>query len=208
MGEVQGIDDLLSKIEELRVSITVNKQTLPIINDLFLFIKDIVPLMLEVNAFMKEGANKVPSATDNLSNVSKTTEMATQDVMDHLENIISELDQVKTSVLNCTAITETVKKIEAIQNEVQDVFYSFQFQDITNQQLEYVNRILNAIYLKFVYLFNSSLSLKGNTIFGQGVIDAIETELKKGELNSINEQTKDTVRKNHISQEAIDRYFK
>ncbi|HHE54978.1 MAG TPA: hypothetical protein ENL21_04295 [Caldithrix abyssi] len=208
MDKVNGIGGLIKKIEGLQLSIKINDDTKPVINDLFQFIKDIIPLMLEVNAFSKEGTNKVPSATDNLNKVSKTTEMAAQEVMDHLENIIGELDELKSIITDCNLTKAVVRKIEIVQDKVQNVFYSFQFQDITNQQLEYVNRILNAIYQKFVDLFDSSLRIKGNTIFGKGLMDAIQAEMNKEKSTSFNKQTTEIVRQNTVTQEAIDKYFK
>ncbi len=208
MGKANGIKELIKEIEGLELSINLNDEIMPVISDLFQFIKDIIPLMLEINVFTKEGTHKVPSAADNLTKVSKTTEMATQEVMDHLENIIVELDDLKSVIKDCERAPVAHEKIVNLQHQVQDVFYSFQFQDITNQQLEYVNRILTAIYQKFIYLFNSSLRIKGNTIFGKGVIDAIEAELSKERPSSFTEQTKDIVRQDNVTQETIDKYFK
>ncbi len=212
MVKVNGIDDLLEKIENLRASLRLSDEILPLVSDMFLFIKDIIPLMLETNAFMRAGTQKLPSATDNLNKVTQTTEMATQEVMDRLEKIIGQLDELKESVKKGTDKETSLKMIDLIQNETADIFYAFQFQDITSQQLEYVNRILKAIYVKFVDLFQSSLKLKANTFLGKDVIAAIEKELEKGpikeELVSFESSTTDYIRQDGISQELIDKYFK
>ncbi len=212
MVKVNGIDDLLEKIENLRASLRLSDEILPLVSDMFLFIKDIIPLMLETNAFMRAGTQKLPSATDNLNKVTQTTEMATQEVMDRLEKIIGQLDELKESVKNGNDKEASLKMIDLIQNETADIFYAFQFQDITSQQLEYVNRILKAIYVKFVDLFQSSLKLKANTFLGKDVIAAIEKELEKGpikeELVSFESSTTDYIRQDGISQELIDKYFK
>ncbi len=208
MDEVNGIDELLEKIEALRTSLSLNRELIPVFSDVLLFIKDIIPLMLEVNTFMHEGAHKVPTATDNLQNVTRTTEMATQEVMDRLESIIAQLDTLKKDILTNKDLTQNIKTIDAIKDETQQVFYSFQFQDITSQQLEYVSRILTAIYQKFVELFESSLRIKGNTLLGKGLIAAIERELAKNKASGLILKTNDHVRQNGISQDVIDKYFK
>ncbi len=210
--EVNGIDDLLDKIENLRASLKLSDEILPLVSDMFMFIKDIIPLMLETNTFMREGAVKLPSASDNLNKVSRTTEMATHEVMDRLEGIIGKLDVLKENVENDRRKEASLEMIDEIQNEASNIFYAFQFQDITSQQLDYVNRILKAIYIKFVDLFNSSLRIKANTFLGKDVVAAIEKELENSPINddgnSFEESTADFVRQDGISQELIDKYFK
>jgi chemotaxis regulatin CheY-phosphate phosphatase CheZ len=102
--------------------------------------------------------------------------------------------------------------IDDISNEASEIIFAFQFQDITTQQLEHVNRILEAIYERFVTLFESSLRLKSSTTLGNNVIEAIEGELgtKSGEKTKkdFEKQTEDKIRHTGISQDKIDDFFK
>jgi chemotaxis regulatin CheY-phosphate phosphatase CheZ len=210
MVEIKNIDDVLHKIEEMHTSIRLSDELFPIISDLFLFVKEIIPLMLEVNSFMKDSSKKIPTASENLNSVSKATEMATNEVMDTLENISSKLESLSERVKNEGGSAETLALIDEISTESNEIVFAFQFQDITTQQLEHVNRILKAIYEKFIVLFKSSLRLKDKSILGKDVIKAIESELEEKTSTTSDEfhkKTEDKIRKNGISQDAIDKFF-
>ncbi len=208
---INSIDDVLNKIEQMHKSLRLSDEIFPLISDLFLFIKEIIPLMLEVNAFMKDSSKKIPTASDNLNKVSQATEMATHDILNRLDTIAEQLENLKTRVTNEGASDESIQLIDDISNESNEIIFAFQFQDITTQQLEHVNRILEAIYEKFVTLFNSSLKLKDRSILGEDVVNAIENELSESTQQSSKEFHKKTEDKMHhqgISQDDIDRFFK
>jgi chemotaxis regulatin CheY-phosphate phosphatase CheZ len=160
---------------------------------------------------MRDGSQKIPSASNNLQFVSKTTEMATHEILDQLELVTQKVNEIKEELNKEGSSEKILKHIESLEKKTSDIFLSFQFQDITNQQLEYVNRILQAIYQKFIELFDTSLKVRARTLFGQDLVLAIEKELQKrnGEnaLQKFNNVTTDIVRHNGVSQEAIDKYF-
>ncbi|APF18205.1 DUF3418 domain-containing protein [Caldithrix abyssi] len=198
----------MSRIEQLKKSLKTDDEVVTVVSDVLIFIEDLIPLMLEGNAFMRDTANKVPSAADNLTRINQTTEMATKEVLDRLERIMEQLESLKKDIIKEKDTLQNVKTVDDIQEEIHQIFYAFQFQDITSQQLEYVKRILKAINEKFMELFNSSIRLKGNTIFGKNIIEAIENETKKKLSDDVLTDTKDFVRQNEITQESIDKYFK
>ncbi len=211
MREINGIDDLIQRLNELDANIETNSEAIPLVHDLFNFIKDIIPLMLEVNAFMKDGSQKIPSASDNLQFVSQTTEMATHEILDRLEFVNRKIAEIKQEIGQKNDSETILKHIKTLENKTSEIYLAFQFQDITNQQLEYVNRILNAIYQKFVELFNTSLKVRARTLFGKDLLAAIEKELQKGDhqtdMQKFNKATTDIVRRNEVSQDLIDKYF-
>jgi len=212
MSGTKAIDDVLLKVEQLHKSLQLSEEVFPIINDLFKFIKEIIPLMVEVNTFMKSSSQKIPSASENLNNVSKTTEMATHEVMDKLDVITAKLDTLRETVEKEGGSPASLEMIDDISNETSEIIFAFQFQDITTQQLEHVNRILEAIYERFVQLFESSLRLKSSTTLGNNVIQAIEGELDSGAAKESREtfekRTEDKMRHTGISQDEIDSFFK
>ncbi len=211
MDEIMGINDLIRRINALDAEIGSNEEALPLVHDMFNFIKDIIPLMLEFNAFMRDGSQKIPSASDNLHNVSRTTELATHEILDRLEFINHKIEQIKKELRQNNDTGKILEHIQMLEDKTAEIFLSFQFQDITTQQLEYVHRVLEAIYQKFVDLFNSSLKIRARTIFGQDILSAIEKELERGKnrraLQKFNSVTTDLVRQNNVSQSVIDKYF-
>ncbi len=211
MSEIKGINDLIRRINALDAEIGSNEEALPLVHDMFNFIKDIIPLMLEFNAFMRDGSQKIPSASDHLNNVSKTTELATHEILDRLELITTKIDAIKKELGQNSDTEKILSHLQVLEDKTAEIFLSFQFQDITTQQLEYVHRVLEAIYRKFLELFNSSLKIRGRTIFGQDILSAIEKELANGQprlaLEKFHSVTTDLVRRNDVSQEMIDKYF-
>ncbi len=212
MTNVKNLDDVMIKVEELRSSLRFSDEILPMISDMFLFIKDIIPIMLEANAFMKDGTNEIPVASENLNNISKTTEIATHEVLDKLDSIMERLDRLSDELTEQKVKTDTLDSVNEIKNTASEIIYAFQFQDITSQQLEHVNRILQAIYEKFITLFQSFMKIRRHSNLGGDVITAIENELKQiKDLESreyFSKRTMDHVHQNSTSQDAIDSFFK
>ena len=208
MEERTEISAVLKKIEELRAFLKFGDEIFPFISELFLFIQDIIPLMVKINHSIKDSTNRLPTATDNIMTVSEVTETATHRVMDKLDVIMAELDDLSGKV---KGKSELENRIQKIQNEVSEIMYALQFQDITTQQLEHVNRILQAIYEKFTRLFDSILGVKKKTKVGGEILSAIESEINgveyRRESERFQHQTADKVRLKGISQEDIDRLF-
>ena len=211
MVEIKNIDDVLNKIEEMHQSLRLSDEIFPLISDLFLFVKEIIPLMLEVNSFMKDSSSKIPTASDNINSVSKATEMAAHDVMDRLDTITEQLETLRERIKEEGASEESLTMIDDISSEASEIIFAFQFQDITTQQLEHVNRILEAIYEKFIAFFQSSLKLRNNSVLGKDVVAALEREVEEKNVqkrDDFNKKTEDKMHHGGISQDAIDRFFK
>lgn len=207
----KNIDEVLGKLEKMRESIRLSDELFPIVGDLFLFIKDIIPLMLEINAFMKDSNDKIPTAAENISKVTKTTEMAANEVMDKLDLIMSKLETLRGGLESGKKKEESIETIDEITNDASEIMFAFQFQDITTQQLEHVNRILQAIYDKFLSLFEVTLKLKDQSVFGKDVMLAIEGEMlaekQRESKEYFEDRTADKMRQTDISQDAIDQLF-
>jgi hypothetical protein len=212
MAKVTSIDDVLVRVDELRTSLRFSDEILPIMSDMFLFIKDIIPIMLEANAFMKDSSNEIPVATENINKISKTTELATNEVLDKVDQIVVKLEEVQEEIRANQPQTEVLEKLESIKTSASNLVYAFQFQDITTQQLEHVNRILQALYEKFITLFQSFIKVRRHSNLGGEVIVAIENELKhvkeKESREYFQRRTVDNIHQNEISQETIDNFFK
>jgi chemotaxis regulatin CheY-phosphate phosphatase CheZ len=209
--EIKNIDDVLDKIEAMHTSIKLSDEIFPVISDLFLFVKAIIPLMLEVNSFMNDSSKKIPTASDNINSVSKATEMAANDVMNRLDLISEKLDTLRERNTAEGASKESIELIDEISGEANEIIFAFQFQDITTQQLEHVNRILSPIYEKFITLFQTSLKLKDKSILGKDVVAALENEMgekRKEDSEEFHKKTEDKMHHGGISQDAIDKFFK
>lgn len=212
MKNISTIDDVLSRIEDIRDSLKFGDEILPLLSDLFMFLKDTIPLMLEANISLKESANKIPTASENIESISKTTEMATNEVMDKLESLSNVLNTLQSSLDSQNGDGQHHELIEKAKNDTNEIMYALQFQDIISQQLEHTNRILAAIYQKFMDLFKSFIKIKNGTTLGKDIISAIEKEcnvaVAQDSKKYFDKETEDKIRKDGISQEDIDKLFK
>lgn len=200
------IDEILLRINDMRGFFKFGDEVIPFLGDLFGFLKQVMPLMVEVNTSLQDTALKLPTASDRIEDATKTTEYATTEILDSLDRISEELHQ-----LPGLAESDVKHKVTVIDDEVATIVNALQFQDITSQKLEHANRILEAIYEKFTVLFESLEDTKVSTTIGRAILEAIEEEIDPGKREQakadFDEKTEDVVRHEQISQDDIDSLF-
>ena len=212
-NDIKSIDDVLNKVDQIRESLRFSDEIFPLLSDLFTFLKETIPLMLEANVSIRESTSRLPDATNNLNKVSETTAEAATQVMDKLDEVLAQLDELSDSIKSDSEKETQLAKIEDIHNEASEIIFSLQFQDITSQQLEHTHRILQAVNEKFMHLIRSFGHIKATTLLGKDVVAAIEKECEReaAEENKkfFEDRTQDIIRINNgVSQDDIDNLFK
>ncbi len=197
---------IIEKIEEMRDFLRIGDEVIPFLGELFRFIQQVMPLMSEVNSSFKDSTSKLPDAEDRISDVTKATELATTEIMDTLDEISENVE------LLAEGQSEEKQKIaETINNHIQDVLMSLQFQDITSQKLTHANQILVAISKKFSGLHLKTEHIKLNTKIGEKMINelqiGINSEKIKKDSEDFHKETEDVIRHEKISQDDIDDLF-
>ncbi|MBO8130567.1 MAG: hypothetical protein H0Z29_03495 [Candidatus Marinimicrobia bacterium] len=203
----ENYEEILIKIEEMREFFRIGDEILPFLSDLFKFVKEVVPLLSHAISSITDTKFTLPDAKDRIIDVNKTTEMATQEILDRLENVFKTLEYIEKETTK-----ENFDKIERLKDDLMNIMYALQFQDITAQKLEHANEILTAINQKFTELFKKIRGIKIKTKVGKQIIAAIEAEMQTEGFNRLSEEFKnkieDKVRHKNISQEDIDNIFK
>ncbi len=201
-----GLNRVLDKIDEMRDFLKIGDEVIPFLSDLFGFMQDIMPLMKEANCSLSDGSRKLPDASDRIRDVDQTTEMATHEILDRLDTISEKLNQLDNSLGK-----QEKQTIAEVQDEVNNIIYALQFQDITAQKLEHADRILNAIYKKFQELADSTKKVEMRTTVGKKMMQEItesihETDMQK-RSEDLDKETEDKIRESKISQDDIDKLF-
>ncbi len=200
------LDDLLTRVDEMREFFRFGGEVIPFLANLFTFLQGVMPLMLEVSNSIKDSTHKLPTATDRIVDVSNSTELATNEIMDKLDNITEKLNKIAAS-----DSAEHKSAINGINDDINGIIYALQFQDITSQKLEHANRILTAIHDKFSALFDSLEAVKSNSDFGSKIISVMDPkeEMEKRQQGSaeFDKKTVDRIRASSISQDDIDSLF-
>lgn len=88
------LSGILDKINELRALFIFGQRVIPFLEELFYFVHDIVPVLEEINASLYESASKMPHASSQLSKVTKATEVATTEILDNLDGVLSKLNAI------------------------------------------------------------------------------------------------------------------
>ncbi|MCF7801461.1 MAG: hypothetical protein K9N34_05520 [Candidatus Marinimicrobia bacterium] len=207
LEEFSEFGNILNKVSQIQEFFKMGDESTPFLAELFTFLKDLVPLMTEVNQSLHLSTSKLPTASDSISSATDTTEVATFQVMDKLEQITGKLSQLVENSEN----TDT-EMIQSIQEDIQDTMTTLQFQDIAAQQLDHANRILEAIFQRFSDLFESLNQVRLTSKLGQSVLDALKEGAEDGgadnSMRQFDEQTQDLIRNGDVSQDDIDQLFK
>lgn len=215
MKKINNLDDVLFQIESLRDSLSFSSELFPIMKDLFIFLKDMIPLLIEANISIKESTSRLPTASDNIDNVSKMTETSTNQVLDTIESINDKLNNLSKMIVDKKDQKSQLDLVDEISEMSSNMIFAFQFQDITTQKLEHTNRILKTVHDKFLILFKSFEKMRSNSAIGNDVAKAIEHEFEKEQNKEaeskkfFDEGTKDIIHQNaEFSQDDIDNFFK
>lgn len=136
------LDKIKDNIDELSLNITGMFESLEIISQ---------PI--------KESTKNIPVAADHLTKISKQTELATNQILDKLENM-AERDTDALETITSTkehlkgggkddSVTDTLDKLDkTINDDLNDVYMimeSLQFQDITSQRIGFITSLIEDV---------------------------------------------------------------
>jgi chemotaxis regulatin CheY-phosphate phosphatase CheZ len=93
MNEAE-INSLLRKADELKALFILGQRVIPFLEELFLFVRDIKPMLDDINFSIQENLKKMPSASKQLSKVTEATENATNEIMDIIDGVIYKTDLI------------------------------------------------------------------------------------------------------------------
>lgn len=79
---------LLRKADELRSLFVLGQNVIPFLEEIFVFVSEIEPLLKEINTSIRDNLQRMPSASKQLSKVTEATELATNEIMDLVDGIV------------------------------------------------------------------------------------------------------------------------
>ena len=101
---------LLKKADELRALFVLGQRVIPFLEEIFIFVSEIQPLLDEINNSIQENLKKMPNASQQLSKVTEATEMATTEIMDIVDGLVYKSDII-------TANLNRIVEIDAKKRE-------------------------------------------------------------------------------------------
>ena len=109
MGASKEMDNLGTKLDELKILFSVGEKIIPGIQKLIDFIQEMAPLLVHINQSIEESNSQIPKATDHISDVTNATEMATTEILDLIDAISTNSFEL-VSVLNKTSEKDEERK--------------------------------------------------------------------------------------------------
>lgn len=107
------VNDILGKLNELRAVFVLGQRALPFIEEIFFFLKEVSPLLEEINSSMMDSALKMPHATSQLQHISLATKTATDEILDLIDVMLvksqtfdGHLDQSLSDVAHIRSLDE------------------------------------------------------------------------------------------------------
>jgi len=104
-GQLVGV---LQKLEELRALMIFSSRTLPFMEDVFTFVKEIVPLLEVLKSSVESTSEKLPKASLQLNKVTTATELATSEILTLVEGIATRTETMRAGM---DARKATVQKV-------------------------------------------------------------------------------------------------
>lgn len=217
------MNKLFEKLDDLKTIFMYSEKLIPVIQKLIDFMRNTIPLLESINNSISETASKIPSAASQISSVTTATEMATTEILDTIDKIMSEINTAKSSVdelvnYNNGAASEDFKeKLNSISTSLDNIFLyannvtiSLQVQDITAQQLAAVNYLIQSVQEKLGILFKdledsniSDIKMIDKNVFNENARYQDTTNQQK----EIDQLVKSSSNSSSTSQNEIDKLF-
>ena len=87
---------VLDRLHELRDMFGAGQLVTSLVGDLFSFLGEVLPLMEEIDASLRESTGHMPQATLQLQNVTEANEVATTEILDLVDAVLGRLSAVAT----------------------------------------------------------------------------------------------------------------
>ncbi len=146
------LSEIFEKLQDLKEIFKFGEKIVPILQSLIEFMKDVVPLLENINTSIAESTNKMPAAFNQINNVTSATEMATTEIMDRVDNITNSLGEIQKSLSNISskskAKTEIVLQLAdflADNSAAKELLSKFHEYDDIDPQIDKVNEKISEV---------------------------------------------------------------
>jgi chemotaxis regulatin CheY-phosphate phosphatase CheZ len=86
---------IVRKVEELRALMVFTQRTIPFLEDVFAFVKDIVPLLDVLKSSVETTSEKLPHASKQLDKITTATELASTEIMNIVDAMYPKVERMR-----------------------------------------------------------------------------------------------------------------
>jgi len=119
----QEVDGILQKAAELKVFCEYGQRTVPVLDEIASFVREISPAIEDLRAVVEVSMVNIPKAANQLGRVTQATEQASTDILNTLDRMVATLDKVIGSVATgmiSSDLGAATKKMAAIVKTLVD----------------------------------------------------------------------------------------
>lgn len=106
---------IVRKVEELRALMVFTQRTIPFLEDVFAFVKDIVPLLDVLKSSVETTSEKLPHASKQLDKITTATELASTEIMNIVDAMYPKVERMRAEQekrrTDVAAIQASVKRL-------------------------------------------------------------------------------------------------
>lgn len=160
------ITRLIYSFNAIKGYFDTTKKYMPQIAKLVFFIEEVIPLLNMIHANLHQSSSLIPTASEKLDKVTSATEMATNEVMNIVDNVIERLTKMSGTlgeidghidngddvalIKEKTALIS--EEIDGSQEDLFSIMNALQFQDITTQQINSIASVIDNVQIKLAEL--------------------------------------------------------
>ncbi|MEM1094294.1 MAG: hypothetical protein AAGJ10_06790 [Bacteroidota bacterium] len=96
-------NEVLERLDEVRAIFILGQRAVPFMEDVLGFLRDITPILDDINASAQFSTSNMPKAASQLQSVSQATELATTEILNVLDQLFVRIDEVEAEVKNATS---------------------------------------------------------------------------------------------------------
>lgn len=82
---------VMARLQELRAMFGAGQRAAALVEELFAFLSEVLPLMDEIDGSLRDSAGRMPQATSQLRSVTEATEIATTEILDLVDAALAQL---------------------------------------------------------------------------------------------------------------------
>ncbi len=108
------LNTVLEKVSELKVFFDFGQKTVPVLEDVSAFVREVGPAVESLKAMIEVTSERIPRATEQLGRVNQTSEQASTDILNTLDKMNALLDSLLTHDAPCAppdVVLETSQKM-------------------------------------------------------------------------------------------------
>ncbi|MEW6193536.1 MAG: protein phosphatase CheZ [Bacteroidota bacterium] len=98
MGQQLNMEQVFQKLGDLKSFFVFGQKVVPVIQKIIDFMRDVVPLLENVNNSIHDSTSKIPKAATQIKNVTNANEIATSEILDIVDSMSLDLTKIRTEL--------------------------------------------------------------------------------------------------------------